>query len=87
VDNIARWLRVIAFLLAVLVVLTGWLSLQLMMRPAGAQASNPVPVYIVDGPLGLFQYARVRSGVLDVQLRGIDEHPSLQWESIPVRVR
>jgi hypothetical protein len=60
-DEVVRWLRIVAFLLAVLVVQMGWVGVQLLIRPASAQTS-PVPVYIVDGPHGLFRWARVGFG-------------------------
>lgn len=60
-DEVVRWLRIVAFLLAVLVVQTGWVGVQLLIRPAPAQTA-PVPVYIVDGPFGAFTWATVSAG-------------------------
>lgn len=61
-DEVVRWLRIVALLLAVLVVQVGWVGVQLLIRPASAQSSAPVPVYIVDGPLGRLSWVRVSGG-------------------------
>lgn len=43
-DEAVRRLRIVAFLLAVLVVQVGWVGVQLLIRPASAQSGSPVPV-------------------------------------------
>ena len=67
-NDVVRWLRIVALLLAVLIVLIGLVGVQLFMRPAYAQSTNPVPVYVVNGPLGLFTWAKVgANGALRVE--------------------
>jgi hypothetical protein len=46
-DEVVRWLRIVALLLAVLVVVQGWVGVQLLIRPAAAQGR--VDVRIMEG--------------------------------------
>ncbi|MDI6773157.1 MAG: hypothetical protein QME77_11325 [bacterium] len=70
-DEVVRWLRIVALLLAVLVVQVGWVGVQLLIRPASAQSRPvPVPVYIVNGPYAeAHAWARVSGSALLVELR------------------
>ncbi len=43
-DQVVRWLRIVALLLAVLVVQVGWVGVQLLIRPASAQGTVDVRI-------------------------------------------
>lgn len=64
-NDLVRWMKIVAFLLVLLIAQVLWVGVQLLTRPAvGAQVQpKPMPVYIVDP---IFDYpARVsQSGFL-----------------------
>lgn len=64
-DEVMHWLRIVAFLLAVLVVQIGWIGVQLLIRPAWAQR-GPVEVWVVGGELDTF--TRIRGQAIDVRV-------------------
>lgn len=50
-DEVVRWLRIVALLLAVLVVQVGWGGVQLLIRPAAAQGSVDVRIHSQRWPI------------------------------------
>ncbi len=43
-QQVVRWLRIIALLLAILVVQVGWIGIQLFVRPVRAQIVKPIDI-------------------------------------------
>jgi hypothetical protein len=50
-DEVVRWLRVVAVLLAILVVQVGWVGMQVLMRPAVAQGPIDVRIHSQRSPV------------------------------------